>query len=68
MTQADRIINHLQARGSITSTVAFGLYGISRISAVIYNLRHRGYNIQSVMKMGVNGSPYAEYTLVTDHA
>lgn len=37
-TQA--VLNHLEQYGSITSMDAFKLYGATRLSAIIYNLRH----------------------------
>lgn len=44
-TQYDRILNHLRTKGHITSLQAFRDYGISRLSAVIFNLRKDGYRI-----------------------
>lgn len=47
MTQEERILTHLQARGSITSMEAFEKYGTTRLSAVIYKLRKHGIAIDS---------------------
>lgn len=38
--QREIILEHILNNGSITSIEAFQLYKITRISAVIYNLRH----------------------------
>ena len=43
-----QIINHLKRRKSLTSWDAIKLYGATRLSAVIFNLRKRGYIIKSV--------------------
>ena len=39
ITHQDRILNHLITKGSITSWEAIKEYGITRLSAVIFNLR-----------------------------
>ena len=46
-TQYDRVLRHLTERGNITSLQAFREYGITRLSAIIFNLRADGYNIVS---------------------
>ncbi|MGN0967146.1 MAG: helix-turn-helix domain-containing protein [Candidatus Coprovivens sp.] len=40
MTQKDRILRHLRDYGHITSWESFVEYGITRLSAIIYNLKH----------------------------
>lgn len=44
MKQIDRIYNHLQKR-SITSLQAFNLYGVTRLSSIIFDLRERGKTV-----------------------
>lgn len=39
------ILKHLKVKGSITSMEAFQLYGATRLSAIIFVLRKRGYDI-----------------------
>lgn len=46
MTQEDRVLRHLQDRGSITSWEAIQQYGITRIHAKIFNLKAKGYEIK----------------------
>lgn len=46
-THYDRVLRHLKEKGHITSLEAFREYGITRLSAVIFNLRQDGYNICS---------------------
>lgn len=47
MTSAQRlrILKHLRRCGSITSWEAIKEYGITRLSAVIFDLRQMGWNI-----------------------
>lgn len=47
LTQYDRVLRHLKEKGSITSLQAFREYGIMRLSAIIFNLRKDGYNIEN---------------------
>ena len=54
-SQKDRILNHLKKYGSITQKDAWELYGASRLSAIIYNLKHKeGYNITTQTVQGKN--------------
>lgn len=46
-SQTTAVIDHLERSGSITSIEAFSEYGITRLSAIIFNLRKKGYNIIS---------------------
>lgn len=66
VTHQDRILNHLKKYGSITSWEAIREYGITRLSAVIYNLR-KDYNITSTFETATNRYgdkiSYAKYIL-----
>lgn len=44
MSQEEIVLEHLQRHGSITTWDSFELYGITRLSAKIYNLKKTGYN------------------------
>lgn len=46
-TKTSKVLHHLQTEGNITSWEAIELYGATRLSAIIYNLR-RKYNIDGV--------------------
>ena len=67
MTKTDKVKNHLIENKSITSWEAIQLYRATRLSAIIYNLRHDGMNIRTELKQGKDdegrGYPYAEYIL-----
>ena len=66
VTHYDRILNHLNQYGSITSWEAIREYGITRLSAVIYELR-KEYNIVSTFETTKNRYgdkiSYAKYIL-----
>ena len=43
--QKKRVLDHLHMHGTITSMEAFRLYGITRLAAVVFDLRKLGYDI-----------------------
>ena len=46
LSQEKMVLKHLQEHGSITSYEAIQLYGATRLSAIIFELRHRdGFDI-----------------------
>jgi hypothetical protein len=47
-SQSDAILWHLKTYGSITSYQAIKEYGATRLSAIIFNHRKEGYDIDSV--------------------
>ena len=53
-TQNKLLLRHLQQFGSITSMEAYELYGITRLSGRIYDLRQMGYAIKGVTESSVN--------------
>ena len=67
MSQCDMILRHIEKHGGITSMDAFSLYGITRLSGRIWDLRHNGYNIVSVRKEKLNRfgemTSFCEYRL-----
>lgn len=71
MNKTNKVIEHLKLHGSITSLEAIELYGATRLSAIIYNLRYH-YNMNIVServdftdRFGSKSS-YAKYVLVED--
>ena len=59
------LIKHFKEHKSITSMEAFQLFGITRLSARIFELRANGYNIETCMVENITrfGEPcrYAKY-------
>lgn len=67
-TQTQDVIEHLVRYGHITSMEAIMKYGCTRLSAVIFNCRKRGYEIETkrlnVKNRRGSNSPIAEYILI----
>ena len=67
MTQCNRILDHLQRNGSITTMEAYERYGITRLSGRIWDLRKAGHAITSTTTEGANryGEPvhYTTYRM-----
>jgi len=53
-TKHSEVLRYLQEHGSITSMDAIELFGATRLSAIIFNLRKRGHNIETVSVGGVD--------------
>ena len=49
MSQCNRVLQHLQAYGSITPLEAMQEYGIMRLGARIYDLKKKGIRIGSLI-------------------
>jgi len=47
-SQSDAVLWHLKIYGSITSYEAIKEYGATRLSAIIFNHRKNGYDIDSI--------------------
>lgn len=69
-TQSSVVLAHMQEHGSITSMEAFELYGVTRLSAVVFNLRAAGHSIESVTEHTTNRYgrrvSYARYELAEE--
>ena len=46
-TKSSQVKKHLIEKGKIDSWTAINLYGATRLSAIIFNLRRRGFKIDS---------------------
>lgn len=67
MSQYEKVLNHLQEGKTITPYYATLTYGITRLGAIIFNLRRDGYPIKTTMihkkKKDGSTSHYAKYSL-----
>lgn len=54
MSQEEMVLNHLKVYGEIEPLTAMREYAVMRLSAVIYNLRKKGYNIETNDTTGKN--------------
>ena len=70
MNKTEKVLNHLQKYGSITSLEAIDLYGATRLSAIIYCLRNRGMKIETIDLPFIDRfgskSRYGKYILMGD--
>ncbi len=70
MNKSQLVKEHLERVGSITSWEAIQLYGATRLSSIIFNLRKAGYNISTLSNEGLdrygNESRFAKYVLRGD--
>lgn len=68
ITQEDRVLKFMKDTGSITSWQAIQQFGITRLSAKIFNLRRAGHKIENKMRFSKNryGEQihFVEYKLV----
>jgi len=69
MTKTDKVIFHLQSGKTISSMEAFQMFNATRLSAIIFELRRKGYVIENINKVSVdkegNKSYYDDYKLVS---
>jgi hypothetical protein len=67
MTKTQAVLDWLKTHASISSMEAIQFFGATRLSAIIFNLRERGYDIETVMVDGRDrfGNPmrFARYYL-----
>ena len=69
-SQRQVILNHLTKYGSITSLEAINAYGVTRLSAVIFDLRHAGHPIRTdsiKVPSRYGGATVAKYVLVPEN-
>lgn len=64
MTKTDKVKKILKEQGYITSWEAIQRVKATRLSAIIYNLRDYGWEIDTEMKPGPDGNHYSEYILI----
>lgn len=66
-SQTDAVKQHLLSGEAISNKTAAELYGIQRLSAIIFNLRNKGWEIDTIMCEGTtrfgNYSSYGKYIL-----
>ena len=65
MAQERTILAHLK-RGPISSKQASREYGFTRLAAIIFKIRKRGYSIDTHLLKSAQGGQYAVYSLNKD--
>lgn len=70
MNKTQAVLEHLRRHGSITSNEAWELYGATRLSAIVFNLRRRRHHIDTITCGGTDryghSMHYAKYVLLDD--
>lgn len=68
VSKTQKVFEHLQKHGSITSLEAIRLYSATRLSSIIFNLRGRGHQIETINMPFTDetgfSSHYGKYILV----
>ena len=54
MNKTIAVLEHMRENGSITQLEATELFGATRLSAIIFNLRGRGHDIETVDASGID--------------
>tara|TARA_Y100001973_G_C5205784_1_gene341473 strand:+ start:2067 stop:2303 length:237 start_codon:yes stop_codon:yes gene_type:complete len=62
-SKSAKVLEHLYKYGYITTWQAITKYRATRLSAIIFNFRQKGYQIESIEKEGKEGR-YVEYHLL----
>ena len=67
MNKTTSVLDHMREHGSITQMEAIELFGATRLSAIVFNLRKKGCDIETVT-MGMtdrygHAVNYAKYVL-----
>lgn len=72
MTQCERLLKHFEDHETITPIEAMNDFGIMRLGARIWDLKHEGHDIRRKMVTGKNRNGetvrYAEYRLIRGDA
>lgn len=65
MNKTQAVLDYMKENRKITSWDAIMMFKATRLSAIIFNLRKRGYHITSVEKNTNDGTRFVEYVLVS---
>ncbi len=70
VTKTNQVKQHLLSKGFITSWMAIELYGATRLSAIIFNLRRGGMSIisqpNSTLDRNGNVCNFVKYVLIKE--
>ena len=66
VSQKSMVLDYMEEFGSITPIDAFRDFGITRLSAIVFNLKEEGHDIDKVIETGKNRlgnrTRYARYS------
>lgn len=66
MTQAQQILEYLEAGNTITPIEALTMFGCLRLGARVWDLREKGYDIRANIKQVGQHKHVAEYSLTSN--
>lgn len=66
LNKSKAILEHLMKYGQIHTWQAITEYKATRLSSIIYNLRNKGYDIESIWVQKKDRPRYVLYTLMQD--
>lgn len=58
-----KILNHLKRGWKLTNAIAYEKYGYTRLGSIIFCLRQKGIEIDTIDRFTEEGDKYAEYRL-----
>ena len=64
INKSEEVLKYLKKHGFIDSWKAITLFKATRLSCIIYNLRMKGYDIESVWVEKKDTPRYVMYTLI----
>tara|TARA_R110002050_G_scaffold200861_1_gene335882 strand:- start:44 stop:250 length:207 start_codon:yes stop_codon:yes gene_type:complete len=64
INKSEEVLKYLKKRGFIDTWKAIELFKATRLSSIIYNLRMKGYDIESVWVKKKDTPRYVMYTLI----
>tara|TARA_R110000796_G_scaffold244674_1_gene367929 strand:+ start:635 stop:841 length:207 start_codon:yes stop_codon:yes gene_type:complete len=64
INKSEEVLKYLKKRGFIDTWKAIELFKATRLSSIIYNLRMKGYDIESVWVEKKDTPRYVMYTLI----
>jgi hypothetical protein len=62
-TYQDKVLRYLKTGHSLDLPKAIALFGICRLSAAVWELRKKGYDIRTLQVKGPEGNEFSIYTL-----
>ena len=66
INKSHEVLKHLKRYGQIDSWTAIQKFRATRLSAIIYNLRRKGYDIKSEWKGTSDGARFVKYILIKE--
>ena len=66
INKSHEVLKHLKRYGQIDTWTAIEKFRATRLSSIIYNLRRKGYDIESKWKDTSNGARFVKYILIKE--